>query len=207
MKRGARRKGSVKSAVARSKEQSFHSPSFLTSDGKRRNTKKQMPKIKAQSKSPVISKVVVSSGLGKMRLQNAQFEAKVLPDIVKEFAAIVGQRPAVTRAKKSVAGFKVREGEAVGVVSTLRGKRKDDFLVKLAHAVLPRVRDFRGIPSSHLDKSGNLSIGFKDQTVFPEVNPEASKVSFGLEVTIVSNIRDRGRAIDFYREKGIPLTD
>lgn len=166
-----------------------------------------MPKIKAQSKSPVISKVVVSSGLGKMRLQNAQFEAKVLPDIVKEFAAIVGQRPAVTRAKKSVAGFKVREGEAVGVVSTLRGKRKDDFLVKLAHAVLPRVRDFRGIPSSHLDKSGNLSIGFKDQTVFPEVNPEASKVSFGLEVTIVSNIRDRGRAIDFYREKGIPLTD
>ena len=142
-----------------------------------------------------------------MRLQNAQFEDKVLPEITKEFTAIVGQAPAVTRAKKSVAGFKVRAGEAVGVVSTLRGKRMNDFLVRLSTATIPRVRDFKGISAKHLDRNGNLSIGFKDQSVFPEINPESSRYNFGLEITFVSNIRDREEAIAFYREKGIPLVD
>ncbi len=166
-----------------------------------------MSKNKAQSKSPTLEKIVVSSGLGKMRLQNAQFEDKVLPEITKEFTAIVGQAPAVTRAKKSVAGFKVRAGEAVGVVSTLRGKRMNDFLVRLSTATIPRVRDFKGISAKHLDRNGNLSIGFKDQSVFPEINPESSRYNFGLEITFVSNIRDREEAIAFYREKGIPLVD
>lgn len=166
-----------------------------------------MSKTKAQSKSPTLQKIVVSSGLGKMRLQNAQFEDKVLPEIVKEFASIVGQTPAVTRAKKSVAGFKVREGEAVGIVASLRGRRMNDFLLKLGSAVLPRVRDFKGISAKHIDRNGNISIGFKDQSVFPEINPEASKYNFGLEITLVSNIRDREEAIAFYREKGLPLVD
>ncbi len=166
-----------------------------------------MSKTKAQSKSPTLQKIVVSSGLGKMRLQNAQFEDKVLPEIVKEFASIVGQTPAITRAKKSVAGFKVREGEAVGIVASLRGRRMNDFLLKLGSAVLPRVRDFKGISAKHIDRNGNISIGFKDQSVFPEINPEASKYNFGLEITLVSNIRDREEAIAFYREKGLPLVD
>ncbi len=166
-----------------------------------------MSKNKAQSKSPTLQKIVVSSGLGKMRLQNAQFEDKVLPEIVKEFASIVGQTPAITRAKKSVAGFKVREGEAVGIVASLRGRRMNDFLTKLGSAVLPRVRDFKGISAKHIDRNGNISIGFKDQSVFPEINPEASKYNFGLEITLVSNIRDREEAIAFYREKGLPLVD
>lgn len=152
-----------------------------------------------------ISKIVVSVGVGKMRQQNAQFEEKVLPDVISELAAIVGQRPAIRKAKKSVAGFKVRQNEVVGLVATLRGKRKKDFFVKLSETVLPRVRDFRGVPETKVDGGGNLNIGFKDQFVFPETVPEFSKVTFGLEVTIVTDQMNREEAIDFFKEKGIPL--
>jgi large subunit ribosomal protein L5 len=152
-----------------------------------------------------ISKIVVSVGVGKMRQQNAQFEEKVLPDIVSELAAIVGQRPAVRKAKKSIAGFKVRQNDVVGVVATLRGKRKEDFFIKLSEAVLPRVRDFRGIPDNKVDEGGNISLGFKDQFVFPETSPETSKITFGIEVTMVTEGMDRLEAIDFFKEKGIPL--
>lgn len=153
-----------------------------------------------------ISKVVISTGLGRMRQTNAQFDDKVLPEIMAEFAAITGQKPSVKKAKKSIAGFKVRQNETVGLMATLRGKRKEDFLAKLTNIVLPRVRDFRGISAKHLDHAGNLNIGFKDQSVFPEVNPEASKWNFGLEITIVAKEKDRDAAIDFYRQIGIPLT-
>lgn len=152
-----------------------------------------------------ISKIVVSTGVGRMRQQNAQFDDKVLPELISEFAAIVGQKPATREAKKSVAGFKVRQGEIVGLVATLRGKRKDDFFTKLSKVVLPRVRDFRGISESHMDVRGNLNIGFKDQAVFPEVNPELSKVTFGLEITFVTNAKNREEAAEFYRRNGIPL--
>jgi len=151
-----------------------------------------------------ISKIVVSTGLGKMRQQNAQFEDKVLPDIIAEFAAIVGQRPAIRKAKKSVAGFKMRQGDVVGLIATLRGKRKNDFWVKLTEITLPRVRDFRGIAESKVDGAGNLNLGFKDQFVFPESSQEASKVNFGLEITIVTEGMSRQKAIDFLKEKGIP---
>lgn len=164
--------------------------------------KKEQPKLNKLG----VSKVVVSSGLGRLRLNNAQFEEKLLPEIAKELAAIVGQKPEINRAKKSIAGFKVREGEVVGITATLRGKRMKDFLTKLTSAVLPRVRDFRGVSANHLDKNGNLNIGFKDQYVFPEINPEMSKANFGIEVTLVSNIKDREKAIEFYRGLGIPLT-
>jgi large subunit ribosomal protein L5 len=165
-----------------------------------------MKKENVKLNTSVISKVVVSVGLGHMRQINAQFEDKVLPEIMQEFAAIVGQKPAIRKAKKSIAGFKVRQNEVIGIVATLRGKRKEDFLIKLTNVVLPRLRDFRGISATHLDKCGNLSIGFKDQSVFPEINPESSKWNFGLEVSLVSNIKDHDKAIDFYRQVGIPLT-
>jgi large subunit ribosomal protein L5 len=159
----------------------------------------------SEKKLNKILKIVVSIGVGKMRQQNAQFEEKVLPDIISELGSIVGQRPAVRKAKKSIAGFKVRQNEVVGVVATLRGKRKDDFFMKLAEVVLPRVRDFRGLPERKIDEGGNLNLGFKDQFVFPETSPEASKVTFGLEVTIVTDRMSREEAIDFFKEKGIPL--
>jgi large subunit ribosomal protein L5 len=159
----------------------------------------------SEKKLNKILKIVVSTGVGRMRQQNAQFEEKVLPDVISELGSIVGQRPAIRRAKKSIAGFKVRQSEVVGVVATLRGKRKDDFFVKLSEVVLPRVRDFRGLPESKIDGGGNLNLGFKDQFVFPETVPETSKVTFGLEVTIVTDRMSRAEAIDFFKEKGIPL--
>jgi len=159
---------------------------------------------KTEKKLNSISKIVVSTGLGKMRQQNAQFEDKILPDIITEFGAIVGQKPAVRKAKKSVAGFKMRQGDIIGLVATLRGKRKDDFWVKLTEITLPRIRDFRGIAEGKVDEAGNLNLGFKDQFVFPEAIQETSKVNFGLEVTIVTEGMGRKEAIDFLREKGIP---
>ncbi|MDD3752530.1 MAG: 50S ribosomal protein L5 [Candidatus Colwellbacteria bacterium] len=169
----------------------------------RGNIKSEMKK--EDKKINNISKIVVSVGVGKARQQNAQFDDKVLPDIISELSAIVGQRPAVRKAKKSVAGFKVRQNDIVGVVATIRGKRKDDFFEKIANVVLPRVRDFKGIDEKKVDGAGNLSIGFKDQFVFPETDPETSKVSFGIEVTMVVEGLNRSEAIDFYKEKGIPL--
>ena len=167
---------------------------------KKKKETAQIPAVK-------IEKIVVSSGLGRMRLNNAQFEDKVLPVVMGEFAAIVGQKPKVTRARMSVAGFKVREGEPVGIVATLRGRRKDDFFVKLANAVLPRVRDFKGVSNTNVDQSGNLNLGFKDQFVFPEPVPESSKYNFGIEVTVVVKAKSRKDAIEFYRAEGIPVKE
>lgn len=151
-----------------------------------------------------LEKIIVSSGLGKMR-QRPQFDEKILPEIVKDLSAIVGQRPSPRSARKSIATFKVREGDVVGVVATLRGKRMQDFLKKVIGIALPRVRDFRGIDLKQFDDHGNLTIGFKDQTVFPEIVPEATAVSFGLEVTFVANTKTKEEGVAFFRTLGLPL--
>ncbi len=159
---------------------------------------------KTRHREVKVAKVVVAVGLGKARQKDAHFEDKVLPDLVRELAAITGQLPRVTKAKKSIAGFKVRQGESVGLQVTLRGARMRDFLAKVLRIALPRVRDFRGIRQTSIDGEGNLSIGFRDQMVFPEVNPETSKVNFGLQVTIVPNRNPGSGAVDFYRGEGVP---
>lgn len=155
--------------------------------------------------SDYLEKIIVSVGVGKTRLNSPQFEEKVLPEIMKEFAAITGQKPAITKAKKSIAGFKVRQGEIIGLKAILRRKRMNDFLTRVANVVLPRVRDFRGLNVKSIDQNGNLSFGFKDQLVFPEVNPETSRVNFGIEVTLVAHLKNKEKAIDFYKAQGIPL--
>ena len=137
--------------------------------------------------------------------QRPQFDEKVLPEIIKDFSAIVGQYPSPRAARKSIATFKVREGETVGIVATLRGKRMQDFLKKVISIALPRVRDFRGIDLKQFDERGNLTIGFKDQTVFPEIVPEATSVSFGFEVTFVGNTKTKEEGVAFYRALGLPL--
>ncbi|MBI2037189.1 MAG: 50S ribosomal protein L5 [Candidatus Liptonbacteria bacterium] len=151
-----------------------------------------------------IEKVVVNCGVGRMS-QQPQFEEKLLPEIVKDIAAITGQKPQLRAAKKSIAGFKLRMGQTVGLRATLRGKRASDFVQRLVHAVLPRVRDFRGLPLSNVDRDGNLTLGIREHIVFPEISPEHTKVSFGFEVTIVPTLRDRDRALEFYKTLGIPL--
>ncbi|PIR07586.1 50S ribosomal protein L5 [Candidatus Jorgensenbacteria bacterium CG_4_10_14_0_8_um_filter_39_13] len=154
--------------------------------------------------SSKIEKVVVSIGVGKLRLQN-QFEEKILPEITKETALLTGQKPTLRRAKKSIAGFKSRTGDIIGLQVTLRRRRLWDFLAKIIHIVLPRVKDFRGLDLKNIDSGGNLNIGFREQFVFPEINPEQSKVDFGLQITIIPALRKREEAIDLYRRIGIPL--
>jgi len=151
-----------------------------------------------------LEKIVVNVGIGKLS-QQPNFEDKILPEVIKELSLITGQKPFICRAKKSIAGFKVRAGQIVGLKATLRRHRMEDFLSKLINIVLPRVRDFRGINLKSIDSKGNLTIGIKEHTVFPEINPETSKVDFGLEISIVSNAKNREEAIELFKRIGIPL--
>ncbi|MBN2197818.1 50S ribosomal protein L5 [Candidatus Wolfebacteria bacterium] len=153
---------------------------------------------------PKIKKIVLNIGAGRLSQQSG-FEDRILPEIIKDFSLISGQKPSICKAKKSIAGFKIREGQIIGLKITLRKKRMDDFFKKLINVVIPRLRDFKGLDLRSVDSGGNLTIGFKDQMVFPEINPETSKVDFGLEISIVSNIKNKEKAIEFYRILGVPL--
>jgi len=151
-----------------------------------------------------IEKIVVNVGLGKLRSQ-PNFEEKLLKEVEKEIALITGQKPAIRRAKKSIAGFKIRKGEVVALQVTLRGKRLVDFFIKLVSIVLPRVKDFKGIDLHQIDQNGNLNIGLKEQFVFPEIQADQSKVNFGLQITIVPKPEYRKKAVVLYEELGVPL--
>ncbi len=151
-----------------------------------------------------LEKIVISVGLGRART-SPQFEDKILPDIAKELQDITGQKASVRKAKKSIAGFKVREGDVVGLAVTLRGKRMRDFLTKLTGVVLPRMRDFRGLDLKNIDSSGNLTIGIREHVIFPEINQDTSRVAFGLEITLVSNAGKKEKGAEFYESLGIPF--
>lgn len=151
-----------------------------------------------------LEKIVINVGLGRLRTL-PQFEEKVLPEVVEELTAVTGQKPAQRTAKKSVAGFKVRQGEIIGLQTTLRHRRLRDFLGRLLNVVLPRVKDFRGIDLKHLDKGNILNFGLREQYVFPEINADQSKVHFGLQVTIVPKPEFRLTAVELYRNLGIPF--
>ncbi|TSA44111.1 50S ribosomal protein L5 [bacterium] len=151
-----------------------------------------------------IEKIVVNAGIGRLS-QQGQFEEKILPEVNREFSIITGQKAATRPAKKSIAGFKIREGQVIGLKATLRAKRMEDFFARLVTLTLPRVKDFRGLELSNIDESGNLNIGFKEQSVFPEIDMEKSKASFGLQVTIVPRRKNREHAIALYRRLGLPL--
>ena len=159
---------------------------------------------KPSSANSFLEKIVVNVGVGRLR-QQANFDDRILPDIIKEVAAITGQKPANRAARKSIAGFKVRENEIVGLQVTLRGARMENFLKLTVAAAFPRVKDFRGVEVSQVDENGNLNVGFKDQYVFPAINPEKSRVPFGFQVTLVPRVKNREAAIDFYRSFGVPL--
>jgi len=149
-------------------------------------------------------KIVVHAGVGKKRTMS-QFDDKVLPEIMKEFALITGQKPSVRTAKKSIANFKTRTGDVIGLQATLRGARMEGFLSKLVHVVFPRIKDFRGINLKNIDEHGNLNVGFRDQFVFPEIDMDKSHVQFGMQITIVPQERNREAAIALYRSENVPL--
>lgn len=153
-----------------------------------------------------LEKIVVTSGIGKIAGSMQNFEEKILPAIIKDFAAITGQKPAVRRAKRSIAGFKIREGAIVGLAATLRGEHMVDFLLKLNTVILPRIRDFSGIAKESIDAGGNLNIGIKESVVFPEINSDEIRTEFGIQVTIVPKaVKSREEAINLYRNLGVPM--
>lgn len=163
-----------------------------------------MTKEKQTKKRSAIEKIVVGIGVGKMRnLQN--FDDKLLPEVMDGLSLITGQRAATRKAKKSIAGFKTRTGDIIGLQVTLRRGRMEDFLTRLLNIILPRVKDFRGLDEKSVDEHGSLNIGFRDQSVFPEIDLEKSKVSFGTQVTIVPRVKRRDQTIAFYREIGVPF--
>ncbi len=149
---------------------------------------------------PRVERVVINIGVGEA-IQNP----KALDGAVNDLTIISGQKPVVTRAKKSIAGFKLREGMAIGCKVTLRGERMYNFLDKLINLSLPRVRDFRGVSPQAFDGRGNYSLGIKEQTIFPEIEYDKIDKIRGLEVVIVTTSKTDEEARELLRHMGMPF--
>ncbi|MEK7546827.1 MAG: 50S ribosomal protein L5 [Patescibacteria group bacterium] len=170
-------------------------------------TKINVSKIKTGRKpeiSKFLEKIVINAGVGRLS-QQPNFDEKILPQLIRDISAIAGQRPETAKAKKSIAGFKVREGQIVGIKVTLRRHKMVDFFERLITIVLPRVRDFRGVDQDFIDKVGTLNLGFPEQMVFPEINPEESPIIFSFGINVVPKKKNREEAIGEYRRLGVPL--
>src|SRR5438270_12593999 len=149
---------------------------------------------------PRLHKIVVNMGMGE-----ATQNAKVLDPAVNELGQIAGQKPVVTRAKKSIAAFKVREGMPIGAMVTLRGDRMYEFFDRLVNVVLPRVRDFRGVSSKWFDGRGNYTLGLHDQLIFPEIDYAKVDKMKGMNVTIVTTAETDDQARTLLRHLGMPF--
>ena len=149
---------------------------------------------------PKIEKVIVNIGLGR-----ALKDEKFLEIALRDIALITGQKPKTTLAKKSIANFKIREGDIIGAMVTLRGQKMRDFVARLVKIALPRTRDFRGIDAKSIDKSGNLTIGVKEHIVFPEIKGEEVRNIFGFEITIVVKSKNKEEALALYKTLGFPI--
>jgi large subunit ribosomal protein L5 len=155
---------------------------------------------------PKIEKVVINTGFGReISGKTSEEQKKIQDSILQDLSLISGQKPILTKAKKSISGFKIKKGQVIGAVVTLRKKKMFDFLERLIHIALPRVRDFRGIKVSSFDKRGNLTIGLPEHIVFPEILPEKAKNIFGLEITIVTTARKREEGLELLRLLGFPI--
>jgi large subunit ribosomal protein L5 len=149
---------------------------------------------------PRIEKVILNMGIGE-----AISNAKIVDAAAEELTKIAGQRAVVTKAKKSIASFKLRAGMPIGCRVTLRGERMYEFLDRLLNVALPRVRDFRGVPNRSFDGRGNYTLGVKDHLIFPEIDPAKAEKSRGLNVTIVTTAGSDDRARVLLRELGMPF--
>lgn len=149
---------------------------------------------------PRVVKVTVNTGTGRIHKDD-----KALEKIERDLGVLSGQKASARLAKKSIASFKLRAGMPVGYAVTLRGKRMWDFLDRFISLSLPLSRDFRGIDASNVDQHGNLNIGIKEHSIFPEVNLESVKDIFGMQVTVTTNAKDRGRGVALFRHLGFPL--
>src|SRR5450432_310063 len=183
-----------------------------------RHSAKETPRLKERFKSeiapalmkefdlknpmavPHLNKIVVNMGMGE-----ATQNAKILDPAVNELGQITGQKPITTKAKKSIAAFKVREGQAIGAMVTLRGDRMWEFLDRLLNVVLPRVRDFRGVSTKSFDGRGNYTLGLHDQLIFPEIDYSKVDKTKGMNVTIVTTAGSDDQARVLLKHLGMPF--
>lgn len=149
---------------------------------------------------PKLSKIVVNMGI-----KDALVDKKNIDNAIFILSEITGQKPRITTARKSIATFKLREGDKIGVMVTLRRKRMYDFYEKLVSIVLPRLRDFRGVSIKSFDGRGNYSLGFSEATVFPEIDPSKIEKNQGLEVNIVTTAKDDKGAESLLKALGMPF--
>lgn len=149
---------------------------------------------------PKLHKVVINIGMGEA-IQNA----KAMENAVRDLADITGQHPVVTKAKRSVAAFKLREGMSIGCMVTLRGQRMFDFLDKLINVALPRLRDFQGISADAFDGRGNYTLGIREQLIFPEIEYDKIDKVRGMEITIVTTARTDEEGRQLLRQMGMPF--
>ncbi len=155
--------------------------------------------LKNKMQTPKLEKIILNTGTGSFKDKNKN---KIVED---RLTKISGQKPVLKTAKKSVASFKVREGDPVGYQVTLRGPRMFDFINKLVYVALPRTKDFRGLSTRGIDNMGNMSLGIKENTIFPESADEELKDVFGLSITIVTSVKDKASARKFFEYLGFPF--
>ena len=149
---------------------------------------------------PRLHKIVVNVGVGE-----ATQNAKILDPAVNELGQITGQKPVVTRAKKSIAAFKVRQGQSIGAMVTLRGDRMYEFFDRLVNIVLPRVRDFRGVSTKSFDGRGNYTLGLHDQLIFPEIDYAKVEKTKGMNISITTTARTDAEGLALLRHMGMPF--
>ena len=150
---------------------------------------------------PKLEKICLNMGLGE-----ASGNAKLIDPAVNEMAAIAGQKPIITKAKKSIAAFKLREGMAIGCAVTLRGNQMYEFMDRLVNVSLPRVRDFRGVSSKSFDGRGNYTLGIKDQLIFPEIDYNKVEKSKGMNVCITTTAKTDAEGLALLKQLGMPFT-
>ena len=149
---------------------------------------------------PKMEKIVINIGVG-----DAVSNSKLLDDAVEELTLIAGQKPVITKAKKSIAGFKLREGMPIGCKVTLRGEKMYEFLDKLVNISLPRVRDFRGVPKNSFDGRGNYTLGVKEQLIFPEINFDKVNKLRGMDIVFVTTAKTDEEGHELLAQLGMPF--
>jgi large subunit ribosomal protein L5 len=156
--------------------------------------------FKNPNQVPRLEKIVINMGLGEALANN-----KLLESAVDQLGAITGQRPVVTRARKSIANFKLREGQAIGAAVTLRNDRMYEFIDRLINVALPRVRDFKGVSSKAFDGKGNYTLGVREQIIFPEINYDQIEKVKGLNISFVTTARNDEQGLALLRHFGLPF--
>jgi large subunit ribosomal protein L5 len=163
--------------------------------------------IKNMMATPRLEKIVVSMGLGKIATSGGADAKAKFEQAEKELSVIAGQRPVRCKAKKSVANFKVREGQETGLKVTLRGNRMYEFLDRIVSLAIPRVKDFRGLDPNGFDKAGNYNFGFTEQTVFPEVDAAAVTFQQGMNITMVTTAKSADQGRELLKQFGFPFRE